>query len=165
MALKLILTRHAKSSWSMPTLSDHDRPLNKRGRESAKALGDWLRGENMQPDQVLTSSAQRTLETFDLMGFDLAPESFPELYLAEAVTMLHVLKQAKGSKVMMIGHNPGNGEFAQRLAAKLPSHPRFLDYPTGATTVFNFNIDHWQDVAFGTGNVEEFVIPRELVRT
>ena len=163
MALKLILTRHAKSSWNTPALSDHDRPLNKRGRASAKALGEWLRRENMQPDQVLTSSAQRTLETYDLMGFDLVPEVSRNLYLANAGTLLHALKQARGTKVLMLGHNPGIGEFAERLAAKLPSHARFLDYPTGATTVFKFKIDRWQDVAFGIGKVKKFVIPRELV--
>ena len=39
---RLILTRHAKSAWDDPTLDDHDRPLNDRGRRSARALGDWL---------------------------------------------------------------------------------------------------------------------------
>ena len=28
---KILFTRHAKSSWSDTNLSDHDRPLNKRG--------------------------------------------------------------------------------------------------------------------------------------
>ena len=59
MALSLILVRHAKSSWDTPALSDHDRPLNKRGRASARAIGDWLRKENLLPDQILTSTAQR----------------------------------------------------------------------------------------------------------
>ncbi|MEC7253413.1 MAG: histidine phosphatase family protein, partial [Candidatus Thermoplasmatota archaeon] len=32
MRTRLIIMRHAKSSWSDASLDDHDRPLNKRGR-------------------------------------------------------------------------------------------------------------------------------------
>ena len=32
---RLILMRHAKSSWKYPELSDHERPLKKRGREAS----------------------------------------------------------------------------------------------------------------------------------
>ncbi|PSL18488.1 SixA phosphatase family protein [Shimia abyssi] len=163
MALKLILVRHAKSSWDDLTLPDHDRPLNKRGRASARALGDWLRHEGMLPDQIFTSSAQRTLETLDLMQLAVKPVVKSALYHAGAFAMLHQIKDATGRKVMVLGHNPGIGELAERLARKLPKHQKFLDYPTGATTVFRFNTDSWKDVEFGTGKVKSFVIPRELI--
>ena len=39
---RLILMRHAKSDWNHPGLADHDRPLNKRGRKAAPAMGAWL---------------------------------------------------------------------------------------------------------------------------
>ena len=39
---RLILTRHAKSSWDDPAMPDHDRPLNDRGRAAAVQLGVWL---------------------------------------------------------------------------------------------------------------------------
>ena len=42
MMKRLILTRHAKSSWDDPTMADHDRPLNARGRGAAADLGGWL---------------------------------------------------------------------------------------------------------------------------
>lgn len=163
MALRLILVRHAKSSWDRPALSDHDRPLNKRGRASARAIGDWLRKENLLPDQVLTSSAQRTLETCALMGMGTAPQADRSLYLAGADTLLRALHQASGQCTMLLGHNPGIGEFAERLATALPAHPRFLDYPTGATTLFDFSPDSWKDISYGSGKVKSFVIPRELL--
>ena len=53
----LILTRHAKSSWDDPFMNDHDRPLNKRGRKSAPAIGDWLRENGWLPDEVISSTA------------------------------------------------------------------------------------------------------------
>ncbi|WP_299356426.1 histidine phosphatase family protein [uncultured Shimia sp.] len=163
MALKLILTRHAKSSWKQLDLTDHARPLNKRGRASAEAVGDWLRHEKMVPDETLSSDAARTRETAALMGFDVEPVFLSALYHAGSTMMLRQLHNATGKKVMMIGHNPGIAEFAERLARDLPAHRRFLDYPTCATTVFKFDVDSWADVSFGTGKVKKFIVPRELV--
>ncbi|MEP2533573.1 histidine phosphatase family protein [Shimia sp.] len=163
MALNLILVRHAKSSWHILDQSDHDRPLNQRGRASAAALGDWVRKEEVQPDQVLCSSAQRTRETFERMRLDAPLIVTRSLYLASVDTMLAQLQTAQGASVMMIGHNPGIGELAYRLAQNSPSHPRFGDYPTGATTVFQFNSKTWPDVKFGQGEVRKFVIPRDLI--
>lgn len=164
MTLRLILVRHAKSSWDTPALSDHDRPLNKRGRASARAIGDWLRTENLLPDQILTSTAQRTLETCALMGLSTAPQADRSLYLAGADTLLRALQQASGQCVMLLGHNPGIGELAERLATALPAHPRFLDYPTGATTLFDFSPDSWKDISYGSGKVKRFIFPRELLQ-
>ncbi|MGR3493424.1 MAG: SixA phosphatase family protein, partial [Shimia sp.] len=47
---RLILMRHAKSSWDHPDLTDHDRPLNERGREAAVRVGGWLRDQGWLPD-------------------------------------------------------------------------------------------------------------------
>jgi phosphohistidine phosphatase len=162
MTLRLILVRHAKSSWKEPALSDHERPLNKRGRASAKAVGDWLRRKGYAPDTVLSSTSERTRETHALMETKAPAEFDRSLYLSSAKNMLKALQGASGDTVMMLGHNPGTGEFAERLARKLPSHERFLDYPTCATTVLEFEADSWNEVSFGTGNVKAFVVPREL---
>ena len=49
---RLILTRHAKSAWDDPSMDDHDRPLNDRGRRSARALGDWLASRGYDPAAI-----------------------------------------------------------------------------------------------------------------
>ena len=76
--------------------------------------------------------------------------------------MLRVLRKATGDTVLMLGHNPGIGWFAQTLVAVPPPHPRFFDYPTCATLVAEFDIDRWEEVGTGTGKAVDFVIPREL---
>ncbi len=163
--LRLILMRHAKSDWSYAGISDHERPLNKRGRASAAVLGDWLRANQYFPDQILCSSAQRTGET--LSGLNLMPETPTQftraLYLAEARAMLENLSTATARCVLMIGHNPGICEMAHRLVDEPPLHARFSDYPTGATLVCDFAEPHWADVTWHAGQVVDFAIPRELM--
>lgn len=162
MTRRLILTRHAKSDWSIPGLRDHQRPLNKRGRASAKAIGNWLRTHGYLPDQILSSSSTRTRETCERMQLD-APATFRDsLYHAGAKTMLAELQEATGQTVLMLGHNPGIGDMAERLVNTLPNHTRFLDYPTCATLVADFDIENWEDADFGMARPVAFIIPREL---
>jgi phosphohistidine phosphatase len=164
--LTLILTRHAKSDWGTPGQPDYDRPLNDRGRRSAKALGAWLAETGPHPAEVIVSGARRTVETWTGMAvaFDPAPPVRVDrrLYDAPAERMMEVLRGAAADPVLLIGHNPGIGEFANRLAIAPPANERFEDYPTGATTVFRFFRDAWADVGWGEGEVVDFVTPRQL---
>ncbi|MFO7756914.1 MAG: histidine phosphatase family protein [Roseovarius sp.] len=159
---QLILMRHAKSAWGNPGLGDRARPLNKRGQRAATALGHWLRAEGLAPDQILCSSSTRTTQTCERLGLTPTPDLSDRLYLAEPADMLDILRQATGARVLMIGHNPGIGDFAQALVQDPPAHDRFADYPTGATLVARFKIDDWGDLAPGTGTVQSFTTPHEL---
>jgi phosphohistidine phosphatase len=164
--LTLILTRHAKSDWGTPGQPDFERPLNDRGQRSAVALGEWLVRSGNLPAEVVLSGALRTVGTWAGMAkaFDPAPpvRADRRLYDAPAERMLEVLRGAKADPVLVIGHNPGIGEFASRLAIAPPANERFEDYPTGATTVFRFFRDAWADVGWGEGEVTDFVTPRQL---
>ena len=67
MTLRLVLIRHAKSSWDDFSIEDHDRQLNERGRRSAPAIGQWIADRGDIPTEVLCSDAKRTRETLDLL--------------------------------------------------------------------------------------------------
>lgn len=163
---RLILTRHAKSSWDDPSMPDHDRPLNERGQAAAADLGQWLASRGHVPEEVICSDALRTRKTFSGIAPALpgapALELKPALYHAGPDVMMAVLKHAKADVVMMIGHNPGIAEFAHRLVSKTPISPDFRKYPTGATLVVDFAIDDWSEVGFGQGVTVDFVVPREI---
>ncbi len=161
MTKRLILMRHAKSDWSHD-LDDHERPLNKRGRQSTYALRDWLGLNDYRPDQVLCSSAERTHETLFRLDIKAETTYLRELYLADAASLLAVLKKATGDCVLMVAHNPGIAWFASQAVSTPPEHSRFDDYPTGATLIVNFDVDDWEDVRLGSGTVSDFVIPRDL---
>lgn len=167
MSPTLILTRHAKSSWSDPALDDHERPLNDRGRHSAAAIGHWLAQQGFVPDEVVISGARRTVETWEGIAPHMpkAPELrvVPALYHASADTILAVLRKSQEPVTMLIGHNPGLADFASRIVATPPAHPRFADYPTCATTVIGFDTARWADVGWGGGEVLDFTVPRDLL--
>lgn len=160
---RLILMRHAKSSWKDTTLPDHDRPLNKRGRASAKAMGDWLREQNWHPDAALVSTSTRTRETWDLLNLNLTPSYRKDLYHADPRGLFDILTQAKADTVLLLGHNTGIGMFAHSLLYSPPKHPRFADYPTAATTLITFDIRSWAALQPYSGAAKGFAIPRELM--
>ncbi|MFK7765578.1 MAG: histidine phosphatase family protein [Roseobacter sp.] len=163
--LRLILMRHAKSDWGQARLSDHDRPLNKRGQISAQALGNWLRSKDYVPNQVLSSSSIRTRET--VLGLGLAPQTDAQfiaaLYHAGPQVMLDILNGATSPCVLMVGHNPGICEMARLIVTAPSQHLRFSDYPTGATLICDFDATDWQAVDWRQGACADFIIPRELI--
>lgn len=166
MTLRLILTRHAKSSWADPTMDDRDRPLNGRGVASARAIGTWLAERGHVPEVALVSSSQRTRETWRHVGqaFEPAPRATfdDRLYHAEPDALLDELRKVEARVVMMIAHNPGIAFFAQGLVSRLPGDARFERYPTGATAVIDFDAPDWRAVNWTTGAVVDLVFPRDL---
>lgn len=164
---RLILIRHAKSSWSSGAADDQSRPLNDRGRAAAVKVGNWLKADGYIPDQVLSSNATRCAQTWEGIApaLEASPDvSFEEaLYLAGPQAMLAALQSATGNTVMMLGHMPGIGEFARDLRRDPPpAHEVFRKYPTGAVTVLDFKAEGWADVQMGSGKFIAYTAPRAL---
>lgn len=161
---RLILVRHAKSSWK-GDLDDFDRPLNGRGRRDAPRVGAWLRARGYQPDAALVSSAVRARSTFARLYADAAPPParfLDALYHAPAETMLRALRAARGDVVMLVGHNPGIGAFASELLAAPAEDPDFRRYPTAATAVIDCAVADWSDLDRRAGRLVDFVIPKRF---
>ncbi len=167
MSKRLILIRHAKSDWDTPADGDFARPLNQRGREAATKIGQWLAAHGYLPDLVLCSSAVRTRETYGRIasetGGNQQVEYLKTLYLAAPETMLQEISEVTDvATVMLVAHNPGSAILANALAEAAPAHPRFDDYPTAATAVFEFDVLDWQNIRPGMGQVVDFIVPRDL---
>ena len=162
---RLILMRHAKSSWDNLNLMDHDRVLNKRGHEGSKIIGTWLAANGFIPDQVIASTAERCVETWErtalAAGWD-APVSYHKtLYHAGPNQLLTHLQKAVGECVMLVAHNPGIAGFAEVLhGTNTPEHQKFRTYPTAATTIIDFGIANWEELGFGKGKGVAFATPR-----
>jgi phosphohistidine phosphatase len=165
---KLFVLRHAKSSWDDPDLDDHDRPLAPRGRRAATVVGEHVRASDVEPDLVLCSSALRTRETLD--GVKPGGEWVidPELYGADADTVLDRIRRVpeETGSLMVIGHNPAMQELVLDLADS--SDPLTLDearqkFPTGALATLTFECD-WSELTSGSARLLSFVRPKQLAR-
>ncbi len=163
---RLILIRHAKSSWEIPGQPDHDRSLNARGRAAAPLIGRWLAGQGLVPDHGLVSSAVRTRETWDLLCSVWGPvpaTEMPDIYESGSETILRAIRRAPPvGTLALVGHYPGIGETARRLLAKAPADPGFHKYPTAATTVIGFDRPDWSGVDWRDGTLLHFVTPKGL---
>ena len=164
----LYLLRHAKSSWSDPTLADHERPLSPRGRRDAKRIADHIRRLGIAPALVLCSTSRRTRETLELVrpALDAATVSLePELYAASADTLLERLHAVPGevASVMLIGHNPGLEDLARFLASGGPELGRLeTKFPTAALATLTFPAATWQRLVEADALLAAYVVPKEL---
>lgn len=159
----LILMRHAKSDWADPSLSDHDRPLNARGRDAAPRMADWLAGLELVPDRILSSSSLRTQETVALMTprWNESPQiSFREdLYLHRPDTMLDVaMTHGDPSEcLMLVAHNPGTAYLVSELADES------MDMPTAAIAIFQVEIEQWCELRWASPTtLMHFMRPKAL---
>ncbi|HKK35134.1 MAG TPA: histidine phosphatase family protein [Paracoccaceae bacterium] len=164
---RLVLMRHAKSSWDDPALSDRARPLNRRGRLAAALMGALLREDDLVPDAALLSPALRVQETWAQLGLDAPAETAEALYMADPETQLAALRAAPDAArtLLMLGHEPGTTAFLRKLSdGTEPAGCRraWGKVPTAALAVVELDVD-WADAAFGAGRFRRFVAPKDLV--
>jgi len=113
--MKIIyLVRHAKSYWGDQSLSDFDRPLNKRGKSDASFMGSILNEKKVMPEIMISSPAKRTKKTAiaiaEMISYPEKEILFnDELYEASSGIILKLLKKIvdEYDSVMLFGHNPG----------------------------------------------------------
>lgn len=162
MSKQLLILRHAKSDHGNRSLSDHDRPLNDRGRESAAKMGAFMRKRDLLPELVLSSSAVRTTETLSLLAQAAelhAKTEFQDLlYLASAPTMLEsaATRAQEERCVMLVGHNPGSEDVLHVLG--LGIH----EMPTCSLAHIELDIDDW---VLATGSIKARLIDLWLVKS
>jgi len=170
---RLILLRHAKSSWSDPALADHDRPLNARGRHAAKQMADALIKRNYLPETIICSTALRARKTLApllqlLDGtvqltitralYDAQAEHYPKIIAAAA-------QKADSPKTMLlIGHNFAIQD-AALLLAKGDDTQAFQalknKFPSGAAAILDFETN-LTEVSANSARLVDYLRPRDL---
>ena len=166
----LILFRHAKSSWTNSGLGDFDRPLSERGEKAAPRMAAYIAVQGLVPDVVLCSAARRARDTLELALPSWTPEPridfVKALYLAEAPTLLALVRDTppETQRLMIIGHNPGQQNFALALIGEgaAGAGPIARKFPTAAVAVIGFDIPGWTAVRPGGGHLASFMTPRQL---
>ena len=159
----LLLMRHAKSSWKDSFLSDHERPLNARGKRDAPRMGLLLMDKELNPDTILCSTANRArstvkhlLETCDFSG---QIRYLEDLYHADYVTYLDFLSDLPddSNRAMIVGHNPEMNQFLHVVCEE------YDHMPTAAIALIEFPCEKWSDINENAeGKLIEIWKPREI---
>ncbi len=144
----LVLVRHAKSSWEDPFLSDHQRPLAKRGLRDAPLMGARLADWGPPVDRVISSSAVRALATAELVMGEMGlpwEEIWIEddLYQATESDMLDYVRQQEDylDGLMLFGHNPGLTYLVNDL-----SDLDLDNLPTCGVAILQFEVESWSAI-------------------
>ncbi len=160
----LVLIRHAKSSWSDQTLSDYERPLNKRGKNDAPLMGEVLRKKGITPDLFLSSSAKRAKKTAKHIA---AAIEYPfesivfnrELYLAGEEKLFDVISKTDDAVevLFLVGHNYGLTDLADSLTGA-----DIENVPT--TGIVGIEIgESWLSIRPGKAQLQFFDYPKKYI--
>ena len=159
----LLVLRHAKSSWKHVETSDHDRPLNKRGKRDAPRMGRLVAAQGLRPDVIVSSTAKRARRTADEVaqhsGYEGAVQLEHRLYLASPEEIVDVVRSVAGGarRVLVVGHNPG----LEDLVARVAGRPETL--PTAALAEIRLSIGSWKELTVSSaGTLAGAWRPREL---
>ena len=155
----LFLARHAKSDWGVPGLSDHDRPLNSRGRRDAPAMAQRLIDDGIRLDLIVSSSAARARSTAAAYAsvFELPISDDPLLYGASARSILAIAAALPDESrvAMLVGHNPGMSDAVAELTGA------FEALPTCAVAECAVDVGSWSELIEGAGRLLRLRTPHD----
>ena len=152
----LYIARHAKSSWDDASLSDFERPLNKRGKRDAPFMTNLLKDKSIKPDLILSSPAQRAKTTakhyHEALGGELQYDE--RIYEASLMSLIYLLQETfeKVDTLMIVGHNPGLTALNDRLSNK-----SIFNIPTAAVVGIVFE----EEIAAHKGKQLFFEYPKK----
>jgi len=154
--------RHAKSSWDFEDLSDHDRPLDNRGRKDAPLMGRELVSREVTIDLLMSSTAVRALTTASLIARELEYETDKialeeEIYKADKQELLEIINGIPNqfNNVMLIGHNYTITELANLLSPDLIS-----EIPTAGVVALSFECTTWGEITKENATLLFFDYPK-----
>lgn len=171
--LRLLLFRHAKSSWDDHTLIDHDRLLSKRGITAAPRMAQAMVDKGYLPDAIICSTAVRTRQTLKLILPILREHHEPtvqfesSIYEAAPQSLARCIRAIRdeANPLMLVGHNPGMQMLAMLLgdgAESVAQQRLETKFPTAALAVLDFEADSWADIKAGSGRLVDFITPKTL---
>lgn len=160
----LYIVRHAKSSWKYDELSDFERPLNQRGRNDAPMMGKWLREQDISPDLIISSAANRAVTTARMIAYAM---HYPVneivvsmgLYEAGKSDIIDLIARTNPaiSSLMIFGHNPELTDLANFLGDS------FIDnIPTTGIVCLQLEKGGWKDFSESACIQKFFVTPKTI---
>ncbi|MCK4931298.1 MAG: histidine phosphatase family protein [Candidatus Aminicenantes bacterium] len=164
----LFLVRHSKAVTRKANLPDFQRTLVKAGEKKSMRMAKKLKKEGVMPDLMISSTANRALETAHLFARNLAYPTH-EIMVKDALynemspeALLYLVRQVddKYKSIMLFGHNPAFPDFASHLVRGFDQ-----DIPKTGIVGIQFQKNSWKDVSKGSGKLEFFEYPKRVAKT
>ena len=163
----LYLVRHAKSSWTDPSLGDQARPLNKRGLRDAPIMGQRLAGHQARVDAIWSSPARRAVETAHYFARALKVprkeiELHERLYTSAINDLLLEIRSCPDEVkcLLVVGHNPVITEFANFLLDR-GRDTEIEHIPTCGIVAIEFSFSSWRQLREKEGQFLFFDYPKK----
>ncbi len=160
----LYFIRHAKSSWDFPQLADDERPLTEKGIKRTKKLGNYLENNNILPELIISSYANRAFHTAQIIAKKIG---FPEknikiersIYSSSIDNIFSILFGINNSykSVMLFGHNPTFTNLANYFI-----EDKIDNLPTSGYVSVDFETDNWNEIANCKIIKTTVIFPKEL---
>jgi len=163
----ILIMRHAKSDWSDHSLSDFERPLNKRGKKAAPRMAEEIKRLNIIPDAIVSSPAKRAKMTAKIVAKDMNFASDilwdSDFYFGSASNYLKALYSFSDEieRVLLIGHNPT----VEDLVHSLSDTRVYLDMPTAALVSLSIDIKTWKELSEHSCKFDWIIKPKELPKS
>ena len=166
MSKQLLIMRHAKSSYADGSLTDYERPLNKRGLRVAPQMAEFIHLQGLTPDAIVSSAATRAKLTAEIFvkhckDVEASQLSFTEsFYHAPAKVYLKFLDRFSNDSVnilMFVGHNPGLEDLIEKICGQWDV------MPTAAIAHVCFDVESWNDISIPIkGELKNLWRPKEI---
>jgi len=160
----LYLLRHSQSADKQMGQRDLERELTPDGVKQSLMMGTWLFRQNIFPDIILSSTAERAKATAglvaDTLKLDIDKIQLQEdLYDASTRTFFQFVTQLEDQfqHILCVAHNPVISYVAEYL-----TKAEIGDMPPAGLAVIKFNIQSWKDVGEGNGELMNYVNPQML---
>ena len=160
------LIRHAKSSWKNATLTDHQRPLNKRGKDACYLMAKRIFEHGCHFDHVYASTAVRAQQTIakllEQLTLDSPWQSDEALYTFDVNELFGWLCQRSEdhASVVIIAHNP-----AMLALVNLLGDQEILHLPTCSYVQLATNVPNWQALKKRCAETVVFCYPKMFLNT
>ena len=159
---KLILIRHAKSSWKDMSLADFNRPLNGRGKSDGPLMASYLSNRFDNFDFLHSSSSIRTFETskFFIEQIQFGEIQYDDsLYHCSSSSILEMIKNYSDDyqSAVIIAHNPGLTNLINNITTI-----SLDNLPTTGIAEIEFNSNGWSDISCENSNLVDLKFPKQL---
>ena len=120
--MNLIMWRHADAGDSLQDLeNDLERSLSERGKKQASRMSRWLEARLPESFAVVSSPAQRALQTAVTLSSRVRPEPrlLPGASLEEALQAIKIdeAHMRKSGHLVVVGHQPLLGQLLSHLVS------------------------------------------------